>query len=755
MNSSISTFRLRVAFASRLLFITGWLGAGMSAHADTFTVTNTAGFGPGSLIAALQNANSKPGPHTINFQIPPADPNFVDVDSGLPGGDPEPDVYVIATANTPVLTASGGITINGASQTAIGGDTNPFGPEISISGNNFAGGFFLHHNNKLIGLNIRNFVGYGIVTTSGTNNVIRGCYIGTNPTGTAAEPNSGDGIDCSSSHNMIGGPGPLDGNVIAGNTGDQVRLRGAGADGNTIMGNKIGTNAAGTARIASAGDGIECHGPNNLIINNLLSGSEDAAGVRLSFSTSVGTRVVGNLIGTDITGVNPLPNREGIDIVFGATGTVIGGPNSWEGNVIAHNIRAGIRLGPNAGGAPNPVNNLITGNSIHSNGMLGISFSEISTTPVANDNCDADSGTNNLQNYPVLTSATAIEGGIRVQGSLNSIALKSFDIEFFANNACDGGGNGEGQFYLGSATVSTGVGCTAPIDVMLFNVFTNTVYITATASDEMNNTSEFSPCVPYNPNPLQCLLDPAAAIQRTNTMHSVTATVALNGVLQPGISVQFDVTAGPRAGQTASLSTDVNGQAVFEYAGSTLTGTDTIRATGSVGGTNFTAFASCDWEDTKDPKTDLLPELVTAGFTCSTVGETTACTTTGTLALKKKTKPYISGKFKATITQDAIATKVKANVSSLVVNLKKIPHHHVSVYLSTDDQLDDYDWLIKTVTVADIAKLAAAGKPLKLNSTLPPWLSLSGRYLILMVDSQFIVAESDEDNNVAVLGPLP
>ena len=102
-----------------------------------------------------------------------------------------------------------------------------------------------------------------------------------------------------------------------------------------------------------------------------------------------------------------------------------------------------------------------------------------------NDDGDGDIGSNNLQNYPVVSSA--VSGST----SLNSTANTEFRIEFFANTACDPSGNGEGQTFLGFENVTTdGTGNVS---------FSTTVavgqFITATTTDPAGNTSEFSECI--------------------------------------------------------------------------------------------------------------------------------------------------------------------------------------------------------------------------------------------------------------------
>ena len=80
--------------------------------------------------------------------------------------------------------------------------------------------------------------------------------------------------------------------------------------------------------------------------------------------------------------------------------------------------------------------------AIHSNARLGIDLGNLGVNP--NDAGDLDTGANNLQNFPVLTSAT----GGQVVGSLNSTPSSTFRVEFFANTVCYPSGNGEGETFL-------------------------------------------------------------------------------------------------------------------------------------------------------------------------------------------------------------------------------------------------------------------------------------------------------------------
>src|SRR5207237_6805805 len=110
------------------------------------------------------------------------------------------------------------------------------------------------------------------------------------------------------------------------------------------------------------------------------------------------------------------------------------------------------------------------------------------------DNCDSDTGPNNLQNFPIITSATANSTTTTIQGTLNSTAGTQFRIEFFANASCDPSGNGEGQTFLGFTNTTTDASCNANFSFSIPNASVTGPIITTTATDPSNNTSEFSAC---------------------------------------------------------------------------------------------------------------------------------------------------------------------------------------------------------------------------------------------------------------------
>ncbi|HVI73210.1 MAG TPA: Calx-beta domain-containing protein, partial [Pyrinomonadaceae bacterium] len=113
-----------------------------------------------------------------------------------------------------------------------------------------------------------------------------------------------------------------------------------------------------------------------------------------------------------------------------------------------------------------------------------------------NDPADGDTGSNNLQNFPLITSVTSNAGQTTIAGTLNSTANTTFSVDFYSNAACDPSGNGEGAkpFSLNTGLVTTDANGNGNFNVVVPAALPAGRVITATATDPSGNTSEFSPC---------------------------------------------------------------------------------------------------------------------------------------------------------------------------------------------------------------------------------------------------------------------
>ena len=396
------------------------------------------------------------------------------------------DCYIGSDATGTIAQRNGtGITIDsGASNNIIGGTTAA--ARNLISGN------------------------YNAVVIQGvgaTGNVVEGNYIGTNASGqsmgwtdsngnpVAANTWCGVVIQNGASDNIIGGTLPGARNVISGSGGNGVFIKDPGTVNNLVEGNYLGTDASGDAPLATG----SANNDSAIVIyngasNNTIGGTTAAArnvisgnynGMNIGGSGTSGNVVEGNYIGVGADGTTPVPNAwNGIWTNSGASDNTIGGSDTADANIIAHNGGAGVGVTDDSTG------NTIRLNSIHDNGALGIDLGDDGVTP--NDPTNPDTGPNNCQNYPVLTAATAGSSTV-VSGTLESASSQTFTLDFYANQTPDPSGYGQGAVYLGSTTVTTdGTGNASFTNVSLAGTSAQDAWITATATDAGRDTSEFS-----------------------------------------------------------------------------------------------------------------------------------------------------------------------------------------------------------------------------------------------------------------------
>ena len=458
-----------------------------------------------------------------------ANPGFADnISFDIPG----PNVQTITlTSDLPDITEA--VNIDGYTQPGASANTLAQGDDavlqIEINGDGDYDGFNLRTDNSVIrGLVINRIDGNAIVL-SGSNNRVEGCFIGTNAAGT--EGNSfllsgnqstgvaivGSGSSLTVANNLIGGTAPAARNIISGNFYGVAIETFLGAN-NRVQGNYIGTDKTGTVAVGNflgvgLGSGSDVViGGLNAGEGNLISGNNGSfngvpvfPGAGIAFGDFLGggggslvsnCAIQGNLIGTDVTGTLPLGNGVGVLVNSSSpfvVNNIIGGTAAGAGNTIAFNLGNGISISVGTGIQ-------ITRNRIYQNGSelspaLGINLvggTEDVNGVTANDFRDTDSGANNLQNYPVL--ADVVQNSLT--GTFNSTPNRNFRLDFYANDAPDASGFGEGQTYLGSQNVGTDFLGDSSFSYSL-NGVANNQFISATATDLLtNDTSEFSNALP-------------------------------------------------------------------------------------------------------------------------------------------------------------------------------------------------------------------------------------------------------------------
>jgi CSLREA domain-containing protein len=428
------------------------------AWATTFTVNSTADTGDATpdgtcdtctLREAMQEASANdnaPTVDVINFSIPgngphtisPATTELPDIDDPL-----TIDGYTQGDSTT-------GTTADDAVENTLAFGTNAVlkivlsGPATHDDPFNGFDGFDVEEGPTTIrGLVINGFkqaqngsggqaIGFFNLAVN-TNNVVEGNFIGTNALGTAIAANEGDGV-------IINGPGST-GNTIGGATpaarnliagnGEQG-VEISASDANTVRGNLIGTK--GTTDLGNTQDGVRMTSSNNVVTDNVVAFNGDAT--------------------------HP---DNGVEVLKSGTAT--------------------------------PVGNRILSNSIFSNQALGIDLSNSGSGGREQDPKDPDTGANNLQNFPVITSATSTGTTTTIQGTLDSKPRKTFTIQFFSNPS----GTDEGKTFLGQIQKKTN-----RKGKLSFSFFDSAVpegdVITATATGA-EGTSEFSNGVAVTPVP--------------------------------------------------------------------------------------------------------------------------------------------------------------------------------------------------------------------------------------------------------------
>lgn len=507
--------------------------SGQRLQAAIYSVENTNDSGPGSFRQAILDANAFQDNDFIVFIVPSVSNIRITISTQLP--DITGPVYINGTEQggigysgpPPVELVGNGLTANevglrllASGCTVTGMSIGGFETGIHIEGdNNFifgnyvglfrdgsvnpnSTGIYLNSaNNNIIGSDINgkgdnreiNVISgnvTGIRLEQSTLNSISRNFIGTDISGTLAIPNAGNGIELllNSNSNNIGQNSALARNIISGNGSNGISINGSNS--NIILGNHIGTDITGNAGIPNIQSGIELVNSAMTIIGgellperNIISKNQ-LHGILLKDNSSQ-TEVYNNYIGLGSNGTSALGNgSDGIRIAEGAGINFIGFSGN-RANIIAHNSGNGINVSHDAGSR-----NGLLGNSIYQNGLLGIDLNNDGVT--LNDLQDTDAGPNNLQNFPVIESVIINPSDVNIKGTMFGEPLKSYELEFFSNSTADPSGYGEGSKYIGTTMVTTNAAGKAEFNLVLFETIPASNFISSTATGPDFSTSEFS-----------------------------------------------------------------------------------------------------------------------------------------------------------------------------------------------------------------------------------------------------------------------
>ena len=243
-------------------------------------------------------------------------------------------------------------------------------------------------------------VGISISGKAARGTRISANYVGTDLTGLRGLGNGSDGIFVEDAPDTwIGAGAPGSGNLVSDNGRAGIHVAGTDAADAFVQGNTVGTTYDGVLPLGNGRSGIYVDGAPKVqvggvlaILCNLVSGngrSGALSGVIVEHAAAAGTRVQGNFVGVDRTGMKPLGNTgDGVQ-VKNTPDVLVGGANnpathSMPRNIISANQQRGVSVWGDSANHVSILGNYIGPNS-SGNGPVGA----ITTNQVAGVEVDS------------------------------------------------------------------------------------------------------------------------------------------------------------------------------------------------------------------------------------------------------------------------------------------------------------------------------------------------------------------------------
>ena len=344
-----------------------------------------------------------------------------------------------------------------------------------------------------------NYIGYDPYTETGKSNS-KGIYIKDVST------------VLSTNQVWIGGNNAEDGNVIAGNFGSGIYIENENPNTDIIILNNYIGMVDDTTPVPNITNGITVIKNSGILIiggdyltqGNLIAGNQN---VGVSIEESSYTAIQGNTFSSNAAGTAYRPNEAGDIKIFDSSYLRIGGDSPEYGNVIPQgisvesNVRNNVGLKikhnflgisktgyvfptgadrdgiwvENATGSPEISFNTIThfnrgivvnwdsmipilNNHIYNNSGVGIDLDNDGVTP--NDDLDADTGPNGLQNFPIISNVEVVAAigdlkQVMFDLTIGAAPLTTYRLQVFSSPFCNPSGYGEGKQIFLSRDVTT------------------------------------------------------------------------------------------------------------------------------------------------------------------------------------------------------------------------------------------------------------------------------------------------------------
>ena len=546
-----------------------------------------------SLREAITLANTNPGADIIEFNIPGTGPHVIAVGSPLPAIT---EAVSIDASTEPDFT---GLPVVGLDGNAASAGTNGLtiqAADVFVSGlaiYNFAGdGIFIdnaaatHLTSNVIGLDTTGASAgngvYGVQSLAGTNgvfadnvisgngksgilltagadfNTVTGNRIGTDTAGNIAIQNQANGI-----HILRSADNHIEGNQVSGNRRNGITIGGKGATRNDLILNNVGLNANGTAAIGNGEHGIQVRRGRSDIRNNVSSGN-GFSGIVVSGGFTDHNTIRGNTVGLNMAETAAIPNTNSGIIVYA------GDANEVRNNTTSGNLKHGILV---SGGA---TQTQIIGNRVGTNGagdatignQTGIRVQDNSTGTTITSNTvsgNADIGITLTGGGNSIVTKNRV--GISADGSTPLTGQQTFALEIRSGNNVIGGSQANANEFGASLlpALSRGIligGSGATGNTFSFN-------FVGTNADESITTSAFGIGVLINGGASANVIGPANTIANNNTGVRVTANAGNSNrirtnSIRDNTAIGIDLAA---TGQTANDAgdPDENGNRTQNY----------------------------------------------------------------------------------------------------------------------------------------------------------------------------------------------
>jgi len=381
-----------------------------------------------TLRQAITAANLNPGADTIAFNIAgaptihpltplPAVTGSTTIDGTTqPGYAGTPIVFIDGTGTLPLLAAKDGLAFTGGSSVVKALDISGFniggsaGIRLAGAGShqilnsyvgpdptgtapgtapNFDGIVVESDGNVLRGNLISNNFDIAVLI-SGDATTITGNRIGTDAAGTAAFPNGDAILVQGASNTSIGGTTAADRNIISGNTSDGVRFEDAGS-GNVVSGNYIGVEVTGSATLPNNGRGVAVEAvttPQTTDVSIANNVISGNDGSGVEIIDVSGVTVQDNNIGTDASGTAVISNSGNGVLISGDASS-----NTVQGNIASGNFGDGVRIQNGASA------NVVIGN------FIGTDTSEMAALGNAGNGVTVDGSDNQIGTRPAATAS--------------------------------------------------------------------------------------------------------------------------------------------------------------------------------------------------------------------------------------------------------------------------------------------------------------------------------------------------------------